>query len=68
MTHTETPAEPTPRTCPFCNGMSYAVGPSLGRSHWNVFCDDCGAYGPHGHDDAMAITRWNERSIVAASA
>lgn len=58
--------EPSP--CPFCNGMSYPVGPSLGRSHWNVFCDDCGAYGPHGHDDEQAIRQWNIRAVVATSA
>lgn len=54
-------AEVTIDACPFCNGKSFAEPPSLGRSHWNVVCDDCGASGPHAHDDAMAIRRWNDR-------
>lgn len=48
--------------CPWCNGKAFAQSPSLGRSHWNVVCDDCGAEGPHGHDEAMAIRRWNDRA------
>lgn len=56
-------AEPKP--CPFCSGKSFAESPSLGRSHWNVVCDDCGASGPHGHDDQMAIRQWNIRAPVS---
>ena len=50
--------------CPFCRAPSkdcYPLSPSIGRSHWNVFCDDCGAYGPPAHDHEMAARRWDDR-------
>jgi len=54
--------------CPFCGGRAFAEPPSLGRSHWNGRCDDCGAYGPHGHDEPQAVRKWNERVAAIQSA
>lgn len=56
----------TAESCRFCCGKAFAEPPSLGRSHWNVICDDCGASGPHGHDEGQAIRRWNEAATRAS--
>lgn len=52
------------KPCPWCNGKAFAEPPSLGRSHWNGVCDDCGASGPHGHDEGQAIRQWNARATL----
>ena len=54
--------------CAHCNGQGFATPPALGNSHWNVVCDDCGASGPHAHDDVMAVRRWNDRTITTKAA
>jgi Lar family restriction alleviation protein len=58
-----------PKPCPFCDGQAYSEPPGLGRSRWQVVCDDCGAKGPvvgrKDADEANAVAAWNTRARSA---
>lgn len=61
--------DPTPiaaQACPYtkCMGKQSKLGLLVSGLDWWVYCKNCHASGPVGHNEYEAVTFWNDRIVV----
>jgi hypothetical protein len=53
------------RPCPFgCKLMSFEILYKEGLECYQVVCHTCGAQGPEGMSERIAVLKWNRRKII----